>query len=86
MKTTKGHFGILMDPWSSSSWRKYWSQWHTPNKITKEKIWHLQQTKAERWIRLYRMAGQGMMRRSTWKTAPPHYNPRAEGLLEQNDP
>ena len=25
------------------------------------------------------------MRRSTWKTAPPHYNPRAEGLL-QNDP
>ena len=26
------------------------------------------------------------MRRSTWKTAPPHCNPRAEGLLEQNDP
>ena len=26
VKTTKGHFGILMDPWSSSSWRKYWSQ------------------------------------------------------------
>ena len=27
-----------------------------------------------------------MMKRSTWKTAPPHYNPRVEGLLEQNDP
>ena len=26
VKTTKGHFGILMDPWSSFSWRKYWSQ------------------------------------------------------------
>ena len=26
VKTTKGHFGILMDPRSSSSWRKYWSQ------------------------------------------------------------
>ena len=26
------------------------------------------------------------MRRSTWRTAPPQYNPRAEGLLELNDP
>ena len=26
------------------------------------------------------------MRRSTWRTAPPQYNPRAEGLLEPNDP
>ena len=32
------------------------------------------------------MAGQSLMKRSTWKTAPPQYNPRAEGLLEQNDP
>ena len=47
VRMTKGHFGILMDPWSSSSWRKYWSQQHTPNKITKEKIWHLNQVKAE---------------------------------------
>ena len=47
VKTTKGHFGILMDPWSSTSWRKYWSQQHTPNKITKEKIWCLRQVKAE---------------------------------------
>ena len=32
------------------------------------------------------MAGQGLMKRSTWKTTPPQYNPRVEGLLEQNDP
>ena len=32
------------------------------------------------------MAGQSLMKRSTWKTAPPQYNPRVEGLLEQNDP
>ena len=33
------------------------------------------------------MAGQtSLTRRSTWKTAPPQYNPRAEGLLDQNDP
>ena len=86
MKTTKGHFGILMDPWSSSSWRKYWSQQHTPNKITKEKIWCLKQVKAERRISLYRTAGQGVTKQSAWKTTPPQYNPRVEGLLEQNDP
>ena len=86
VKMTRGHFGILMDPWSSSSWRKYWSQWHTSNKITKEKIWHLKQVKAERWISLYRMAGQGLMKQSAWKTTPHQYNPRAEGLLEQNNP
>ena len=32
------------------------------------------------------MAGQGLTKRLTWKTTPPQYNPRAEGLLEQNDP
>ena len=32
------------------------------------------------------MAGQGLTKRSAWKTTPPQYNPRVEGLLEQNDP
>ena len=32
------------------------------------------------------MAGQGLMKRSTWKTTPPQYNPRVEGLSEQNNP
>ena len=87
VKTTKGHFGILMDPWSSSSWRKHWSQQHTPNKITKEKIQCLRQVKTERRISLHRTAGQtSSTRRLTRKTAQPQYNPRAEGLLDQNDP
>ena len=80
VKTTKGHFGILMDPWSSSSWRKYWSQQHTPNKITKEKIQHLKQVKADKQISFHRTAGQD----STWKMTPPNYNPRAAGLLEHD--
>ena len=85
VKMTKGHFGILMDPWSSSSWRKYWSQQHTPNKVTKEKIWHLNQIKAERWISLYKTARKGLTKRLMWKMTPPQYNPRAEGLLGHND-
>ena len=32
------------------------------------------------------MAGQNLVKRLTWKTTPPQYNPRVEGLLEQNDP
>ena len=59
---------------------------HPPNKITKEKIRCFRQVKAERRISLHRTAGQSLIKRSTWKTAPPQYNPRAEGLLEQNDP
>ena len=86
IKMTKGHFGILMDPWSSSSWRKYWSQRHTPNRITKEKIWCLKQTKAKQRISLHRTAGQDLMKQSTWKTTLPQCNPKAEGLLEQDDP
>ena len=32
------------------------------------------------------MAGQSLTKRSTWKTAPPQYNPRDLRTLEQNDP
>ena len=52
--------------------------------ITKEKIWHLKQVKAERWISLHRMAGQDVTKQSAWKTTPPQYNPRAAGLLEHD--
>ena len=38
VKTTKGHFGILMGPWSSSSWRKYWSQQHTPTRSLRRRF------------------------------------------------
>ena len=38
--------------------------------------------KADKQISLHRTAGQD----STWKMTPPQYNPRAEGLLEQEDP
>ena len=76
VKTTKGHFGILMDPWSSSSWRKYWSQWHTPNKITKEKIRCLRQVKAERRISLYRTAGQSLMKRINLEDSPTPVQPQ----------
>ena len=52
--------------------------------ITKEKIRHLKQTKAERQISLHRTAGQDVMKWSAWKTTPPQYNPRAAGLLEHD--
>ena len=52
--------------------------------ITKEKIRHLKQIKAERRISLHRTAGQDVMKWSAWKTTPPQYNPRAAGLLEHD--
>ena len=48
----------------------------------KEKIWHLKQVKADKRISLHRTARQD----SPWKMTPPPYNPRVEGLLEQEDP
>ena len=33
----RGHLGIQMDPWMSSTWRKKWSTHHSPNKVTKDK-------------------------------------------------
>ena len=38
VKTSKGHSGIVMDPWTSFCWRKTWSRQHTPNKVTKAKL------------------------------------------------
>ena len=52
--------------------------------ITKEKIQHLKQTKAERQLSLHRTAGQDVTKWSAWKTTPPQYNPRAAGLLEHD--
>ena len=52
--------------------------------ITKEKIRHLKQVKAERRISLHRTAGQDVMKWSAWKITPPQYNPRAAGLLEHD--
>ena len=52
--------------------------------ITKVKIRHLKQVKAERWISLHRTAGQDVTKWSAWKTTPPQYNPRAAGLLEHD--
>ena len=88
VKTIKGQFGILMDPWSSSQLEKVLEPaTHPTTRLLRKKIQHLRQVKAERRISLHRMAGQmSSTRRSTWKTAPPQYNPRAEGLLDQNDP
>ena len=36
VKTPQEHSGILMDPWTSSTWKKLWNKFHTPSKVTKE--------------------------------------------------
>ena len=58
VKTPRGHSGILVDPWSSSTWRKVWNNFHTPNKVTKDKIPRFQLEKHGRRISLHRTAGR----------------------------
>ena len=38
VKTPRGHSAVTMDPWTSSTWRKPWNKYHTPNKVTKDKL------------------------------------------------
>ena len=58
IKTPRGHSGILMDPWASSTWRKTWSNYHTPNKITKDKLNRLNQERTHWCISLHKTAGR----------------------------
>ena len=32
IKTPRGHSGIQMDPWTSSTWIKRWNSYHTPTR------------------------------------------------------
>ena len=83
VKTPRGHSAVTMDPWTSSTWRKPWNKYHTPNKVTKDKLNRFAQQKTHRGISLNRTAGrQGHNGRSGWSPRPTKkYNPRALGLI-----
>ena len=83
VKTPRGHSAVTMDPWTSSTWRKPWNKYHTPNKVTKDKLNRFAQQKTHRGISLNRTARrQGHTGRSGWSPRPTKkYNPRALGLI-----
>ena len=67
VKTPRGHSAVTMDPWTSSTWRKPWNKYHTPNKVTKDKLNRFAQQKTCRRISLNRTTGrQGHNGRSSW--------------------
>ena len=83
VKTPRGHSAVTMDPWTSSTWRKPWNKYHTPNKVTKDILNRFVQQKTHKGISLNRTAGrQGWNRRSSWSPKlTKKYNPRALGLI-----
>ena len=71
IKTPRGHSGIQMDPWMSSTWRRKWSTSHFPNKVTKDKLEKFNKEKTHRHISLHRTAGrQKMFKISYWSPSP----------------
>ena len=58
IKTPRGHSGIQMDPWMSSTCRRKWSNHYTPNKVTKDKLSKFRQEKTHKHISLHRTAGR----------------------------
>ena len=71
IKTPRGHSGILMDPWMSSTWRKKWSTHHSPNKVTEDKLDMFNKEKTHRCISLHRTAGRKkLFKVSYWSLRP----------------
>ena len=71
IKTPRGHSAVNMDPWTSSTWRKPWDKYHTPNKVTKDKLSRFTQQKTHKRISLNKTAGrQGWSKRSNWSPRP----------------
>ena len=83
VKTPRGHSAVNLDPWTSSTWRKPWNKYHTPNKVTKDKLSRFTWQKTHRGISLNKTAGrQGWSKRRTWSPRlNKDHNPRAFGLI-----
>ena len=58
IKTPRGHSGISMDPWTSSTWSKKWNTYHTTNQVTKDKLNKFNQERTHRCFSLHRTAGR----------------------------
>ena len=86
IRTPRGHSGILMDPWTSSTWRKKWSNYHTPCKVTKEKLNRFNQERTHQHISLHKTAGRHkQFRNSYWSPRPNRkQNLHAYGLIADN--
>ena len=71
IKTPRGHSGIQMDPWMSSTWRKKWSTHHTPNRVTKDKLTKFRQERIHQHIRFHKTTGrQQLSQDRCWSTRP----------------
>ena len=71
VKTSRGHTGIQMEPWMSSTWRKTWRFTHPPNKKTQEQIKRFRQQKATRRISLHQTAGRSRQQKDKyWSPRP----------------
>ena len=83
VKTPRGHSAVNLDPWTSSTWRKPWNKYHTPNKVTKDKLSRFTQQKTHRRISLNKTAGrQDWRKRSIWSPRlNGGHNTRAFGLI-----
>ena len=71
IKNSRGHSGIQMDPWMSSTCKKKWSPHHTPNKVTEDKLDKFNKERIHRCISLHRTAGrQKLFKISCWSPRP----------------
>ena len=72
IKTPRGHSGIQMDPWMSSTWKRNWTTQYTPNKVTKDKLTRYRKEKTQKHISLHKTAGRHQLKNPD--IGPPEQN------------
>ena len=83
VKTPRGHSAVTMDPWTSSTWRKPWNKYHTPNKVTKDKLKDLHKRRhTEVSVSTGLLEDKDTLEEVVGSPRPTKkYNPRALGLI-----
>ena len=71
IKTPRGHSGIQMDPWMSSTWKRNWTTFYPPNRVTKDKLTKFRREKTQKHISLHKTAGrQQLKNHRCWSPRP----------------
>ena len=71
IKTPRGHSGIQMDPWMSSTWKRNWTTHYTLNKVTKDKLTKFRREKTHKHISLHKTAGRQQLKNHRyWSPRP----------------
>ena len=85
IKTPRGHTGLQMDPWLSLTWRRTWSNSHSPSQATEEKIRRFRKERTRKRSSLHRTAGRSRQFECRhWSPRPDRQQPKVNRKLQHH--